>query len=81
MKIYCLFSGILFAIVTIVHIFRFIEGWEVSVAGIFVPLWVSGIAIIVTGLLAIIGLSFGLRKTASSSLPSCDRWANLAALL
>ena len=60
-KNYTLISGALFAIVALAHVLRLLQGWEIVVAGWTVPMWVSVIGLIVTGLLAFFGLRFGAR--------------------
>ena len=45
-------AGIIFGIVALAHLVRLILGWEVSIAGRALPLWGSGLAVIVTGFLA-----------------------------
>jgi hypothetical protein len=49
------FTGVaiaLLAIIALVQLIRFAMGWEVSIGGVSIPLWVSVIAFIVTGGLA-----------------------------
>ena len=60
---YLLVSAILFAVVAIVHLFRLVAGWPVMLGATMVPLWVSVLAVLVTGAIAIWGFSL-LRKTA-----------------
>lgn len=52
MRRYALVSGIFFALFTGVQTLRFLRQWPVSIANIDVPVWASGIAAVVTGLLA-----------------------------
>ena len=51
-KTYVTVSGVLFLILAIAHIVRLVYGWEISVAGWSVPLWVSWLGIALTGFLA-----------------------------
>ena len=44
---------VLFALGALLQLLRFIQGWEVTVNGITVPVWVSGIACLVLGGLAL----------------------------
>ena len=39
----------LFALIAILQLARFILGWEVSVNGVAIPTWVSGVAFVVAG--------------------------------
>ncbi len=53
MRRYELVSGILFAILSIAQLVRTLLGWPVQVDGFNVPVWLSGIAFLITGSLAI----------------------------
>jgi hypothetical protein len=53
MRRYTLVSGLFFALLTCVQLVRLLRGWSVRVAGIDVPLWVSGVAAVIAGSLAI----------------------------
>jgi hypothetical protein len=44
---------ILLALGSLLQLLRFIQGWEITVNGITIPLWVSGIACLVLGGLAL----------------------------
>lgn len=49
------FTGIaigIFSLIALAHLLRLISGWEVTVNGLSVPIWVSGIAFVVVGGLA-----------------------------
>ncbi len=45
---------VVFAVVTVVHLIRILQGWEVIVNGIIMPLWVSVVGAIISGSLAIL---------------------------
>jgi hypothetical protein len=53
MRRYELVSGILFSIMALVQLTRTLLGWPVQVDGVAVPIWVSGIAFLITGSLAV----------------------------
>jgi hypothetical protein len=53
MKNYIAISGSIFAIVAFAHLLRIIDGWEVVVNGQAVPMTISYIAFVATGLLAV----------------------------
>jgi hypothetical protein len=53
MRRYTLVSGLFLALLTCVQLLRLLLRWPVRVAGIDVPLWVSGIAAVIVGSLAI----------------------------
>jgi len=63
-KTYSFISGIIFAVVALVHLWRIAAGWEVIAYGTVIPMWVSWTGMIVAGILAFCGLSFGLRRDA-----------------
>jgi hypothetical protein len=43
----------LFSLIAVLQLLRFIMGWEVTVNGLSVPVWASGIAFVVAGGLAV----------------------------
>lgn len=53
MKPFTVVSIIVFSLVAILQLTRLVLGWEVSVDGVAVPVWVSGVAFIVSGGLAV----------------------------
>ncbi|MEO8185887.1 MAG: hypothetical protein ABI580_00790 [Burkholderiaceae bacterium] len=53
MKPFTAISSVVFSMIAILQLLRFILGWEVSVNGFTVPVWVSGIAFVVLGGLAV----------------------------
>ena len=42
-----------FALVALVHVLRLVFGWEVTVQGSTVPMWVSGLGAVIAGGLAV----------------------------
>ena len=53
MKPFTLIAVIVFSLIAILQLTRLILGWEVSVNGVTIPVWVSGIAVVVAGGLAV----------------------------
>ncbi len=53
MKPFTAISIVVFSMIAILQLLRFILGWEVSVNGFTVPVWVSGVAFVVLGGLAV----------------------------
>ncbi|HAE70528.1 MAG TPA: hypothetical protein DCG46_02895 [Gammaproteobacteria bacterium] len=53
MKNYIAISGSIFAIVAFAHLLRIIDGWEVIVNGQAVPMTISYMAFVATGMLAV----------------------------
>ena len=45
-------------IVAIAHAVRAIAGWELIIEGTTIPLWMSWVAVVLTGYLAIRGFSY-----------------------
>ena len=59
---YVMASAIVFTIAGLVHLLRAIQGWPVELGTWMVPVWLSGVAFVLSGGLATWGFSF-LRKT------------------
>ena len=57
-KTYFLVAGIIFTLVALFHLLRVFEDWPVMIADWSAPKWVSWIALIVAGGLAIFGFRF-----------------------
>ena len=53
MRRYELISGIIFTIVAVVQLLRTVLGWPVQVDLFTVPVWLSGVAFLITGSMAI----------------------------
>jgi hypothetical protein len=53
MKNYIAISGSIFAIVAFAHLLRIIDGWEVVVNGQAVPMTISYMTFVATGMLAV----------------------------
>ena len=54
-------AAIIFAVIALIHLLRLIYGWVVTIVGADVPMWVSGVGLVVTGVLAA-GLWWESRK-------------------
>ncbi|MES2073922.1 MAG: hypothetical protein V4488_26445 [Pseudomonadota bacterium] len=52
MKPFTTLAVLVFSLVAILHLIRAILGWPVSVNGIDIPLWASGIGFVITAVLA-----------------------------
>lgn len=61
-KTFALIAGIIFTLVALAHLTRIFQGWPVVIATYAVPMWVSWLGLIVTGVLAYYGLQYGTRK-------------------
>jgi len=53
MKSFTAMSIVAFSLIAIVQLTRLVLAWDVSINGVAIPLWVSGIALVVSGGLAI----------------------------
>ncbi|MBF8301676.1 MAG: hypothetical protein HW394_2046 [Acidobacteria bacterium] len=49
MRRYILVSGSFLALLTCVQLLRLVLRWPISVAGVEIPLWASGVAVLVVG--------------------------------
>jgi membrane protein implicated in regulation of membrane protease activity len=47
MKPFTTLATIVLALIAILQLMRFVQGWEVTINGMIVPVWVSGIAFVV----------------------------------
>ena len=50
---FTLLAAILLLVIAIAHLLRIVDGWQVTVADSIVPLWVSWIALVVSGGLSV----------------------------
>ena len=53
MKPFTNVSVVVLAFIAMMQLLRFVMGWEVSVNGVHVPVWVSGVAFLIAGGLAV----------------------------
>jgi len=60
-KPFTIIAIIVFSLVALLQLLRFILGWEVTVSGVSIPLWASAIAFVVAGGLALM-VSMETRK-------------------
>jgi hypothetical protein len=60
-KAYLVFSALVFAMVALVHLVRFLEGWTAQIGTWMVPASASLVCVIVAGLLAAWGLTLARR--------------------
>jgi len=50
---YCLVSGLIFMLVALAHLARLIYGWQIQLADILLPMWVSWVGLVIPALLAL----------------------------
>ena len=53
MKPFTTIAVVLFALIAVLQLFRFLLGWEVTVNGTLIPVWVSAIAFVIAAALAV----------------------------
>ena len=54
MKPFTVVAIVLLSLIAILQLARLILGWEVSVNGVAIPIWVSGIAFVIAGGVAVL---------------------------
>jgi hypothetical protein len=52
-KPFTLIAVLLLSLIAVLQLLRFVLGWEVTVNGLGIPVWASGIAFVVTAGLAV----------------------------
>ena len=52
-KPFTVVAVVIFAIVAVVHLLRFVLGWNANIAGTEIPMWASVVALVIAGGLAI----------------------------
>jgi ABC-type methionine transport system permease subunit len=52
MKPFTRLAVIILSLISMLQLTRFVQGWEVSINGVIVPVWLSGLAFIVLAALA-----------------------------
>ena len=53
MKPFTTIAVVLFSLIALLQLLRFLLGWEVTVNGILIPVWASGIAFVIATALAV----------------------------
>ena len=53
MKPFTTIAIVIFTLMANLHLFRLIEGWEITVAGFMVPVWWSMLGVVIAGGLAL----------------------------
>lgn len=53
MKPFTIIAVVLFSLIALMQLLRFILSWEITVNGVIVPVWVSGIAFVIAAGLAV----------------------------
>jgi hypothetical protein len=58
---FCLITSILFLLMALLHAVRLLQGWQVTIRGAVVPVWVSWIGLVIAGYLAYEGFTLSRR--------------------
>lgn len=58
-KNYSLITGIIFLVIALLHAARIVYSWDATIGGWAVPLWLSWLALVISGYLAYHGITFG----------------------
>ena len=53
MKPFTMIAVVVFSLIAVMQLLRFVLGWEVTVNGMTVPLWLSAVAFVIAGGLAV----------------------------
>ena len=51
-KSYLSVTGVVFLLIAVLHVLRIVYGWEAVIGGWEVPIWLSWVALVVSGYLA-----------------------------
>jgi len=49
MKPFTTLAVFILSLIAVLQLTRFVQGWEVSVDGVTIPVWVSGVAFVIVG--------------------------------
>jgi uncharacterized membrane protein len=56
-------SAVIFLLITFLHAIRLLRGWQVTIEGAVVPIWISWIALAIAAYLAYEGFRLAKTKT------------------
>jgi len=75
-RTFSLVTAVLFSLVALLHAVRILRGWQVTVEGAVMPVWISWIGLAIAAYFAYQG--FLLSKSRRNRFPSSDRGIQLA---
>ena len=61
-KTYNTITAVLFLIIAALHLLRIVFGWPAQIGGWSIPVWVSWLALVATGVLAALGFRQNARS-------------------
>jgi hypothetical protein len=62
-KTFNLLAGVIFAVAAFLHLLRLYFGWSAVLDDWTVPMWVSGLGLVIAAGLAYFGISLAIRET------------------
>ena len=51
-RIFLLIAGVVFGLIALAHVLRIVFGWSLTIQDFSVPMWASGIVVVILGYLA-----------------------------
>ena len=66
-RAYLLVTAVIFSLIALLHLVRIIFGWSVMLASWSMPMWLSWVALIVTGAFAYFGFSLATQSSRKGS--------------
>jgi hypothetical protein len=67
-RIYLYISGVFFLVIATLHLLRLAAGWEMRLAGLAVPVWMSVPGLIFTGVMAVWGILLAVRTRSGTGM-------------
>lgn len=61
-KTYYLVTGVIFSLIALLHALRLVYGWEAVIGGWAVPMWLSGLALLVALFLSFQGFRLRMKS-------------------
>lgn len=61
-QVFSFAAGAVFLLVALLHVLRLIFAWEAILDGRVMPMWMSWVAVVITGFLAVQGLRLSRRS-------------------
>ena len=65
-KAFSLVAGVVFGLVALVHVLRIVLGWSIVIQDLSIPMWPSGLAVVVFGYLAYEGFRLARKPSAGT---------------
>ena len=62
-KNYCIVSGIIFTLVAVLHGLRLALGWSALIGSWSMPMWLSGVGLVIAGFLAYSAFNLGRKSS------------------